>query len=162
MRTRIQHGGGTILLSFFCAYSLMIIPLPDWLAPLRPEWVALVLIYWCMALPNRVGVGIGWITGLLLDVLLGGLLGQHALSMSIIAYLTLKLHQRVRVSPLLQQAFSILILILLHQILIIWIQGITGHAAHTWTYWLPSLSSMLIWPAIFIVLRNLRRRYVTA
>ena len=79
LTTRSQ-GGLTIALSFFVALILTIIPLPDWMASFRPEWVALTLIYWSMALPQRVGVGIGWGLGLALDVLKGALLGQHALA----------------------------------------------------------------------------------
>ena len=77
---RQEGGGGWIIVtSFLAALALTVLPLPDWVALIRPEWVALVLIYWCMALPGRVGVGFAWITGLLLDVLRAGLLGQHAL-----------------------------------------------------------------------------------
>ena len=50
----------------------------------RPAWVALVLVYWCMAAPDQVGVVAGWTTGLLLDVMTGTLLGQHALGLSVV------------------------------------------------------------------------------
>jgi len=154
-----HHGGWVIFTSFVVAFIFTIFPLPNWLALLRPEWVALVLIYWCMALPQRIGVGIGWFVGLLLDVLRAGLLGQNALSLCIVAYVTIKLYQRIRVFPLWQQALSILVLIALHQMLMLWIKGITGQTSQTWSYWLPSVSSMLVWPVIYIVLRNLRRRF---
>lgn len=147
-----------ILLSFIVAFALTVVPLPDWLVPMRPEWVALVLIYWCMALPDRVGVGVGWVTGLLLDVLRGALLGQHALSLAITAYITLQLYQRLRVFPMWQQAFSVLVLIMLHLTLQLWIRGISGQAADAWAWLLPALSSMLLWPIIFLLLRDLRRR----
>jgi rod shape-determining protein MreD len=154
-----RHGGWVIFTSFVVAFIFTIFPLPNWLSLMRPEWAALVLIYWCMALPQRIGVGIGWITGILLDVLRASLLGQHALSLCILAYVTIKLYQRIRVFPLWQQALSILVLVALHQVLMLWIQGIAGHPIRTWTYWLPSISSMLIWPLLYIVLRNLRRHF---
>ena len=154
-----HHGGWVIFASFFVAFLLTIFPLPHWLALLRPEWVALVLIYWCMALPQRISVGIGWIAGLLLDVLRAGLLGQQALSLGVIAFITVKLYQRIRVFPVWQQAVSVMVLIALHQILILWVNGITGQPSQTWAYWLPSLSSMLIWPLVYITLRNLRRHF---
>ena len=75
-----HHGGGVILLTFVIALLLTVIPLPDWARYLRPDWVGLVLIYWCMALPERVGVTTGWFMGLLVDLLTGTVLGQHALS----------------------------------------------------------------------------------
>jgi len=157
--TILRRGEWVVLASLAVALTLTVIPLPGWAALLRPEWTALVLIYWCMAIPNRVGVGVAWMTGLALDVLRGGLLGQQALAMCVIAYIVLKLYRRIRVAPLWQQAFSILIIVILYQLLILWIKGITGLSPNLWTYWLPSLTSMLIWPAIFIGLRELRRSY---
>ncbi len=155
----MAQGSGIIVISFIAALALTIVPLPGWLAAVRPEWVALVLIYWCMALPNRVGVGVGWTVGLLLDVLRAGLLGQHALTFAIIAYITLQLYQRLRVFPLWQQAFSILVLVFLHLILQLWIMGISGDSSHSWTWLLPALSSMLVWPLLFLGLRDVRRRF---
>ncbi len=157
MRTR--QGGWIVFTTFIAAFVLTIVPMPDWIVLLRPEWAALVLIYWCMALPQRIGVGIGWITGLFVDVLRDGLLGQHALAFGFIAYVTLHLHRRVRVFPIWQQAASVLILIILEQMLILWVKGISGQSPQSWTYWLPSATSMLIWPPVFILLRKIRRYY---
>lgn len=148
-----------ILASQVIAFVLTVIPLPTTLALLRPEWVALTLLYWCMALPNRVGVGIAWTTGIFLDVLRGGLLGQDALTLSIIAYIVLKFYRRIRVAPLWQQAVTIFGLMLLHLLLNMWIKGITGQPPLSWSYWLPALSSMLVWPLCFLGLRELRRHF---
>jgi rod shape-determining protein MreD len=157
---RTGRGGGWIIIaSFLAALALTILPLPGWLAMIRPEWVALVLIYWCMALPGRVGVGFAWTIGLLLDVLRAALLGQHALSLAIVAYITLQLYQRIRVFPLWQQAVSVFILILLHLMLQLWIKGMSGNPPPALTFLLPALSSMLLWPLMFLGLRRLRRRY---
>jgi rod shape-determining protein MreD len=136
-----------------------IIPLPVNLETARPEWVALVLIYWCMAIPERIGVGYGWIVGLLLDVLKGSLLGQHALALAVVAYITLKLYRRMRVFPLWQQSMVILFMLILHQLLILWFDGIVGNPEKNWLYWLASLTGMLLWPGVFLVLRGTRRFY---
>lgn len=148
-----------ILLSFAVAFALSIVPLPDAVAPLRPEWVVLVLVYWCMALPERVGVGAGWVTGLLLDVLRGGLLGQHALTLAIVAWLTLQLYQRLRVFPAWQQAASVFVIVLVHLTLQLWIKGISGAPDATWQWFLPAVTSALVWPLVFIVLRAFRRGF---
>lgn len=156
----IQHrGGATILLSFILALLLQMFALPDWAQSLRPDWVALVLIYWCIALPERVGVVIGWLAGLMLDVSNGALLGQNALALAIVAYLALRLHQRIRLFPLWQQSVSVLLLITLHLMLVLWIKGAVGQSTETWAYWLPAVTSMLLWPPVYIVLRGLRRSY---
>ncbi len=148
----------SIILSIIAALMLTIIPLPSWLEVFRPEWVALVIIYWCIALPQRVGVGFAWTTGVLLDVLRDSLLGQHALSLTIVAFIAIKLHQRIRLYPIWQQALSVMVLITLNQLLILWINGLVGHPSKSWTYWLPSISSVIFWPLLDAILRGMRGR----
>ena len=140
MKLAKHHGGMVILITFIIALLLTIIPLPDWLRYVRPDWVGLVLIYWCLALPDRVGVGTGWMTGLLVDLLTGTLLGQHALSLTVVAWLTLKFHQRMRLFP-------------------VWISRIIGRPAAPWYVWIPAITGMLIWPLVFSMLRGLRRGF---
>jgi rod shape-determining protein MreD len=159
VKTETREGGWLILLTFVAAMMLTIVPLPDLLRHMRPEWSALVFIYWCMALPHRIGIGIGWMTGLLLDVLTGSLLGQHALGMTIIAYLVINMHQRIRLFPLWQQSVVIWMLLNLYQLLLLWFDGITGQPSRGLSFWLPPIVSMILWPGIFLILRNLRRRH---
>jgi rod shape-determining protein MreD len=155
-----HRGGWVIVLSFIIALLLTLLPLPDWAGTYRPEWVLMVLIYWCLALPDRVGVGVGWLLGLLLDVIKGALLGQHALALALVAYLTLRLHQRIRVFPLWQQSLFLLLMVALSQMVALWVKGITGESPNNLSYWWPSLTSMLLWPWIFLILRDLRRKFL--
>ena len=106
-----------------------------------------------------VGAIAGWLAGLMMDVANGALLGQNALALAVVAYLALRLHQRIRLFPLWQQSVSILLLVTLHLMLVLWIKGAVGQSAETWAYWLPALTSMLAWPLVFIILRGLRRNY---
>ena len=154
-----HHGGGVIATTFLIALLLTIMPLPDWMRYARPDWVGLVLIYWCLALPERVGVITGWFAGLLVDLLTGTLLGQHAMALSIVAYLTLKFHQRVRLFPVWQQAATVLVLLVLHQLLALWVSRFIGRPAPPWYYWAPSVTGMFVWPLIYITLRGLRRGF---
>lgn len=154
-----HRGGAVIVISFVIALILTELPLPTWAAVWRPAWIALVLIYWCMAVPQRVGVGVGWSLGLILDLLLGTLLGQHALGLSIVAFVTHKLHQRVRVLPLWQQGISVFALVLLYQMLVMWVNGIQGRPIDPWAYWAAPLTSTVLWPWTFVVLRDVRRKY---
>ena len=147
-----------ILVSFLVAMILTSLPLPEGAIIYRPDWMALALIYWCMALPERIGIFTGWLLGLVLDVMYGSLLGQNAMALSIIAYLVNILHLRVRMFPLWQQSVMVLLLIILHLAISAWIRGIAGQFSVTWTYWMPALTSALVWPFIFIVLRDLRRQ----
>ncbi|RFA31284.1 rod shape-determining protein MreD [Alkalilimnicola ehrlichii] len=154
-----HQGGWTITASFVIALMLTVVPLPEWAAAARPQWVALVLIYWCMALPQRVGVGIGFIVGFMQDALLGSLLGQHALAFALLAFLTMKLHQRIRVFPLWQQALTVLVLLLLTQLILFWINGLVGRSPTSWTYWLAPFTGTVLWPWVFVLMRELRRNF---
>ena len=153
------HGGIVILASFGVAVVLTMVPIPDEWKFYRPEWVARVWIYWCLALPHRIGVFTGWTVGLLLDVAYGNLLGQYALSFAIMAYMSYLLHVRIRLYPILQQSLIILLLVALSQMIVLWIKGITGQTPQSWAYWTPSITSMLVWPWLFFLLRALRRLY---
>jgi rod shape-determining protein MreD len=154
-----HQGGGVITMTLIVALLLTLVPLPHWLDVLRPNWVSLTLIYWCLALPNRIGVGVGWMVGLLLDVATGALLGQHALALALVAFLAVKLHQRVRLYPVWQQALSVVLMVALQELLSLWIMGITHQAPQSWAYWLAVLTSMLVWPPVYTTLRAVRRRY---
>ncbi|MCU7937536.1 MAG: rod shape-determining protein MreD [Candidatus Thiodiazotropha sp. (ex Dulcina madagascariensis)] len=151
-----------VYLTLLAGFILTIMPLPEWAATYRPQWVALILIYWCMALPERIGVGVGWTTGLLLDVLTGTLLGQHAMGFSVITYIMLKLHLRVRVMPLRQQVFTIFVLLLVERLLALWSTGAAGYPTPSLWYWITPIVSTLLWPWAYIVLRDIRRRFRVA
>ena len=148
------------LLTIITAFALAMMPLPDWAEKLRPDWVALVLIYWAMALPERVGVTYAFFAGLMLDVVYGTILGQHSIGLVLVVFFVLMQHQRMRVSSLLQQALVVFVLMLLKSVLVLWVDGMVGRSAGSWLYFAPSLISAMIWPWVFIVLRDLRRKFV--
>ena len=83
-----HHGGWIILGTLVLAALFTVLPLPDWLEAYRPEWVALVVIYWVVALPDRIGLFSAWIAGFFMDVLEGSLLGLNALALALVAYLS--------------------------------------------------------------------------
>jgi rod shape-determining protein MreD len=144
--------------TFLAGILLSIMPGPTWAEPFRPDWTGLVLIYWCMAVPNRVGVGTGWMLGFIMDVLYGSLLGLHALAKSLIGYVVVRFHPQLRMFPRWQQAVAVLVLLLLNQLLVIWVRGAIGRAPETVSYWTPAIVGMLVWPWLFIILRDIRRR----
>ncbi len=154
-----RHGTTVILITLIVALLLTIIPLPEWARPFRPQWYTLTLIYWVMALPQRVGVGSGWLLGTIVDLLTESLLGLHALGLSIIAFIVIKLHRRIRVYPLWQQSLAILLILLLEQFLIYWIIGFTGHPLPSPAYWSAPFFGTLLWPWFYIILRDVRRRF---
>ena len=153
------RGYGVIVLTFLVAYVLAILPLPQWALWARPEWVALTLIYWAIALPHRVGIVTGVIVGVGLDVLEGAVLGQNAFALVMVALLSLSLYQRLRVYSLWQQAGVVFIMIGVNQLVCQWVQNLEGAGAHTLFFLLPAFSSALLWPVVLHILRALRRHY---
>jgi rod shape-determining protein MreD len=162
MSETARNGTRVILTSFAVALFLTILPWPAWAEEFRPQWLTMTLIYWSLALPNRVGVFWGWGAGLVLDVVSGTVLGQHALGLSVTAYLAVELHPRIRVFPLLQQAVSVWVLLLVERLLSLWVIGATGQPTPTLWYWMPTFVGMLLWPWVFILLRDVRRRFAVA
>jgi rod shape-determining protein MreD len=147
-----------IYLTFIVGMILMILPLPDWVRIYRPDWVALILIYWSMALPKRVGLWSALIIGLLVDSLLGTLLGQHALALVVITYLNLNVYLRIRVLSLVQQSLYVFSLLAISQLIIAWMDGIMGLTVPFKAIFGAPFIGMLMWPWAFVILRDIRRK----
>ena len=142
--------------------SVVHLPLtiPAELGYVRPDWVAIVMLYWIIALPERVGLVTAWITGLIMDVLMGSLIGQHALSYIIIVYITFNLYQRLRMFSVWQQAGAVFVILSINHIVWRWIESFSG--LNDWSFWylLPALTGAFLWPWVFLLLRSVRRRFL--
>lgn len=142
------------------ALMLTMVPLPEAIEPLRPDWVALVVLYWAIAVPERFGLVFAWTAGLLLDVSTGTLLGQHALALVLVVAVALRLHQRLRLFPPAQQTLVIVALLFFKQVIVLWTSGVTNRAPEeAWMHMLAPLLALAFWPLVFIILRDLRRRH---
>ena len=97
--------------------------------------------------------------GLLLDAMKGALLGEHALAMLIVSFLFLKLHRRFKLYPMWQQCGFIFLFVLLYQFIIFLIQGIIGQLPQSNLYWGPTLTSLIFWPWIYILLRDWNNKF---
>ncbi len=159
MRLSAHRGGTVIFISISIALVLAILPMPESMQSYRLQWTALVLIYWCMAIPERVGVGVSFVAGIMLDIITGSLLGQHAMGLSFIAFITAKTHQRVRVFPLWQQSIFVALLLLIERMLFAWVDGAIGRPDKDATFWIAPLLGGLLWSWLFIILRDIRRRF---
>ena len=120
----------------------------------------MVLIYWTIALPYRIGIGSAWIAGLVLDVLEGSTLGVNALALVVVAYVALSLHLRLRMFSTLQQSGLVLALVGLNLMLCNWLQIVTGQSVSSNLMLLmAALTSAVIWPSLFQLLRQIRRSF---
>lgn len=147
-----------VLVTLLIAFMLMIAPVPAAAEPFRPDWLALVLVFWAMTVPRSYSVGIAWLIGIVLDVAQGTLLGQHALALCVIVYITAKFHLLMRVFPLSQLTATVFALLALYQFLLFWINGVAGVTAPASTYWGPVISSTMLWPFLFLFLSGVRYR----
>lgn len=154
-----SHGYWLIVTSFLVAFVLAVLPMPQWLMWVRPEWVALILIYWAIALPHRVGILTALVLGIMLDALEGAVLGQNAFSLVVVAVLCQTLYQRLRVFSVLQQAGTVFVVIGINQLVCQWVQNLEGIGSPSLLFLLPAVSSALLWPVVLHVLRRLRRHY---
>ena len=154
MRSRLIVG-----LTFLAALILSVVPMPAPFDAARPMWLAMVVAYWTMALPHRVGLLTAWVAGLATDVLAGELFGQNALVLVLVAWLMLLLYQRIRRFPLWQQSLVMLPVLGIAQMVALWLNSLAGNRPPTLLYLLPAVISAILWPWVFSVLRGLRRRF---
>jgi rod shape-determining protein MreD len=147
---------GPIAITLFVAMLLTIIPLPGVIEPLRPYWVALVLIFWCLETQGIITLGAAFLLGIILDLLTGSLLGMHALGLVIITYLVTRFRPRLRFFPPWQQALSVLALLINDRIIVVWIISLRGESMPPAAYWLAPVIGMLVWPWLFLLLDRYR------
>ncbi|OHC30211.1 MAG: rod shape-determining protein MreD [Pseudomonadales bacterium RIFCSPLOWO2_02_FULL_63_210] len=147
-----------IWLSLALALLLSVATLPKFMEVGRPLWLALILTYWVLALPHRVGMTTAWCVGLLADVLNGTLLGQNAVILTLVTFLVLSLHQRLRMFPMWQQSMVLLVVFGLAQLVQLWLNALTGSRPPTLAFVLPALVSALLWPWVCVILRGVHKR----
>ena len=139
------HGLWFVVVSLLVALLVSIVPLSgDW-AWVRPDFVLLTLVYWLLALPERVGVFVSWLCGMVLDILQGVVLGQNAFALAVVAYIIQVSYQRLRMHSLRKQAAFIALFELFHILVDQWAQNINGVAQTHWLVFLPVLSTGLLW-----------------
>jgi rod shape-determining protein MreD len=155
-------GGWLILLSLAVAMLLAVVhlpeTLPDWLGWLRPVWVALVLFYWVMELPHRIGLIAAWIVGLFVDVLQADPLGLNGALLAAITYFGWRFYERLRMYALLQQGSVIFLLLIGTESVRMLVLALIDGRGLSWGVFGPPVMSLVAWPFVALVLDGLRRR----
>lgn len=141
----------TVVVTLVLAAILETLVLPDLLTPLRPAWLTLVVVYWLMRHPEKVGVTFAASVGLLLDVITGSYFGIHMLSLSILAYFVSLMHQRMNMFPMLQQAAIVFILVGIHLMLVTLLQSQLGGLDTSMDYMWKALTTAVLWPMIVLL-----------
>lgn len=157
------RGGWLILLTILVAMVLSIVHLPEtwpqWLSWLRPAWVALVIFYWVMELPHRLGLVAAWVVGLLVDALYADPLGLNGALLAGITYVAWRFYERLQMYAVVQQAGVVFALILVNEGVRMTVQNIAWDRGWSWQFVLPALTSALLWPFVFVLFQRLRLQF---
>lgn len=145
-------------LSLLLALVLTATPFPESLAPYRPAFVLAVTGYWLLMLPRYYGLLVAWAMGLALDALGPGLLGQHALAMTVSCYVLLRLSRSMAMAPMFGQIFLWLPVVGLYEFVLFWMDGVSGRSADPWYRWLPVITTPLLWPLLNLLFAALSSR----
>jgi rod shape-determining protein MreD len=127
-------------------------PLWSWLESVRPAFIALVIIYWGIYSPHAGGIFAAWAAGLAFDIFKGEVLGQHALAVSLVAYISATLHQRLRNQTLVQQSLFVFAMLSFNELVVWAIEGWTGNSAATPWRWIQPMVGAMLWPFVAMLL----------
>lgn len=146
-----------VLLTCFLALLANLVPLSGVALALRPDFLMLVILYWCIQEPRYVGVGVAWMLGVVMDVADATVFGQHALSYAVLAYAAEYFRRRVLRFPLWQQAPQVAVLLLFCSALVLLVRFVGGAPFPGWTYFVSALVGALLWPLLSIALQRPQR-----
>lgn len=141
-----------ILLTLVGALVLNLLPWQGLVLWFRPDFVALVLLFWAIREPRKQGIGAAWAMGLLMDIGDGAILGQHAFAYTLAVYAAIVLHRRIQRFALWQQASHVLLLLLLLQATMLLIRLFGGAAFPGPGYFLACFTGAALWPALSLLL----------
>lgn len=135
----------SIYLSLFAAFICILIPWSGLALALRPDFMLLVLLFWLLRAPNQCSVGTAWFMGLWIDLASGGIFGQYALAYTITAFFAVIYQRRLVLFSSTQQLFYVLSLLLLSQCILLILKAFAGQDFAGWSYFLPSVTGVLLW-----------------
>ena len=139
-----------ILFSLGAGLLLNMLPWTDqqWM----PDFVAVILVFWNINQPRRVGIGAAWILGLFMDVHSASLLGEHALGYSLLSYFAISLHRRVLWFSLGWQMMHLFPLFFFNLLVVLVVRMMVDQGYYEWSWFIPALSNTLAWPVVHVLL----------
>jgi rod shape-determining protein MreD len=138
----------------FLALFLSVLPLPSWLDVVRPAFLVLAVLYFSITAPRAGGIALGFLAGLGLDVFQGAVLGQHALALTLVTYIAVREHQKIRSKPAFQQSLLVFFFLIAYEFVVFAIDGWTGHPITNPLRWVHTVSGALIWPIAIALLER--------
>ena len=151
---------GQMIITALIALVLTVLPLPTYLALVRPAFLVLTVLYWSVAAPRSGGIALGFFSGIMLDVFQGPVLGEHALVLSVLTYIFVREHQKIRSKPAFQQSLIVFAALLFYESILFAIDGWTRHPLTNPLRWTHTVSGAIFWAPVAAVLNatNDRRR----
>lgn len=147
-----------VISTFIIALVLEISPWATHFQHFKPSWLVLVLLYWVLAIPNKVSIGFAFIFGVIWDLVLGSVLGIHALVLSVFTYIIALNHLILRNLSLWQQSLLVVIFVIVIRLGIFLTEFFLHNAIFHWQELYGALISALLWPWVFLLLRKIRRQ----
>ena len=135
----------SVYLSLLLAFMALLLPWSSNMLQARPDFVLLVIIYWLIRAPNLCNVGTAWFVGIFVDLATGGTFGQYALAYTVTAYFAVIYQRRLVLFNNLQQAFYVLLLLMISQLTLLLLKIFSGAETFGWQYFLPSFTGILLW-----------------
>jgi rod shape-determining protein MreD len=151
---RSSEPRGRMLASSVVALILSSLPMPASFDAFRPSFLVLVVMYWSIATPRAGGLALGFFSGLALDIFSGSILGQHALALSLITYIGVREHQKIRSKPYFQQALIVLVALFLYEGVLFSIDGWSGHPITSGWRWMHIVSGAILWTPLAALLER--------
>jgi len=148
---------GFIAFTLVAALLMNLLPWSGYLLWVKPDFVALVTLYWCIEAPRKVGFLAAWLLGLTMDVADGTLFGQHALAYTILAYAGIVLHRRVRMFAMTPQVLHVIPLLLMNDLIVLGIRMIAGADFPGARYFIGSFVGGALWPVMGALFKLPRR-----
>lgn len=158
MKSNIILQSLIVVCTIIVALVMEISPWASGFQSFRPAWVVMVMLYWILAIPNKVSIGSAFVVGIMWDLVLGSILGVHALVLSVFAYLIALNHLILRNLSLWQQSLLVVAFIFIIRLSIFLIESILHSAVFNWQEIFGALTSGLLWPWLFLLLRKMRRQ----
>lgn len=135
----------SIYLSLFGAFVCLLFPWSGVALALRPDFMLLVLLFWLLRAPNLCSVGIAWFMGLWVDLATGGVFGQYALAYTVTTFFAVLYQRRLVLFSSSQQLVYVFSLLVLSQLVLLILKAFAGHEFSGWSYFLPSISGIILW-----------------
>ena len=142
-----------IVFSLLAGFLLNMLPMGSIFELVRPDFVALILLYWCIHQPIRIGIGAAWIFGILMDVADGALFGEHALAYSIMAFIALVLRRRMSMLQIGHQFTHVTLILLIMQFIVVLTGLVAKNTFAGWTFFIGSVTAGLLWPVLTYLLK---------